>query len=241
MTTFDPSRVATLVFDVGGVFAYPRFEPVRAQLSEWGGEPLPDETFLRAHHAGVLALTLAQRDRGVSRFSEDYWYFYDHAYGAQVGVDEDRRAALRPSIRTAWDWIHADNVAAFARLVAGGHRAAVVSNNDGTTVEQMRRFGVCQIGPGPLPEVAAIVDSTVVGIAKPDPAIFTPALEALGVEPEQALYVGDTVYADVDGALAAGMQVVQVDPYDDHADFSHSRVRDLTTLETQLGSARSAG
>ncbi len=234
MTTFDPGRVSAVIFDIGGVFTYPTFDPVRQQLSVWGIDHSDDEPFLRAHHAGVRALTLARRDRGVSGHSEDYWYTYDHAYGARLGVGEDRMSALRSSIRTDWDWVHIDNVAAFARLVGSGLPAAVVSNNDGTAVEQMRQANVCQVGSGPLPSVAAIVDSTVVGILKPDPAIFAPALDALGVEPARALYVGDTVYADVDGALAAGMQVVQLDPFDDHVDFDHARLPDVAAVEDAL-------
>ena len=234
MTTFDPRRVSAVIFDIGGVFTYPTFHPVREQLGAWGIHHPDTEPFLRAHHAGVHALTLARRDRGVSGHSEDYWYTYDHAYGARLGVGEDRMADLRPSIRTNWDWVHVDNVAAFNRLVDSGLPAAVVSNNDGTAAEQMRDLGVCQVGSGPLSPVAAIVDSTVVGILKPDPAIFTPALEALGVEPDRALYVGDTVYADVDGALAAGIQVVQLDPFDDHAEFDHTRLPDVASVETAL-------
>lgn len=234
MTTFDPSRVSAVVFDIGGVFTYPTFGPVREQLAVWGIDRPDDEPYLRAHHAGVHALTLARRDRGVSGHSEDYWYTYDQAYGATLGVGDDRMAELRRSIRTDWDWVHGANVAAFARLVAAGLPAAVVSNNDGTAAQQMRREEICQVGSGPLPSVAAIVDSTEVGIMKPDPAIFAPALDALDVEPDRALYVGDTVYADVDGALAAGMQVVQLDPFDDHVAFGHTRLPDVAAVEASL-------
>ncbi|MDH3301685.1 MAG: HAD hydrolase-like protein [Acidimicrobiia bacterium] len=234
MTTFDPGRVSAVIFDIGGVFTYPTFHPVRHTLSAWGIDHPDDEPFLRAHHAGVHALTLARRDRGVSGHSEDYWYTYDHAYGAKLGVGEERMAELRTSIRTDWDWVHLDNVAAFARLVKSGLPTALVSNNDGTAAEQMQDLGICQIGPGPLPSVATIVDSAIVGILKPDPAIFAPALEALDVEPGRALYIGDTVYADVDGALAAGMQVVQLDPFDDHADFGHARLPDVAAVEAAL-------
>lgn len=234
MTTFDPYRVSAVIFDIGGVFTYPTFHPVRDQLAVWGIEHPEDEPFLQAHHAGVHALTLALRDLGVSGHSEDYWYTYDHAYGAKLGVGEERIAELRPSIRTDWDWVHLDNVVAFARLVDSGLPAALVSNNDGTAAEKMRDLGVCQVGPGPLSSVATIVDSAIVGILKPDPAIFTPALEALDVEPDRALYIGDTVYADVDGALAAGMQVVQLDPFDDHVDFGHTRLPDVAAVEVAL-------
>lgn len=234
MTTFDPRRVSAVVFDIGGVFTYPTFQPVREQLIVWGIDHPGDEPFLQAHHAGVHALTVARCDRGVSGHSEDYWFTYDHAYGAKLGVGESRIAELRPSIRTDWDWVHVHNVAAFTRLVESGLPAAVVSNNDGSAADKMRDLGVCQVGPGPLSSVAAIVDSAIIGILKPDPAIFTPALEALDVEPERALYIGDTVYADVDGALAAGMQVVQLDPYDDHADFEHTRLADVAAVEAAL-------
>jgi FMN phosphatase YigB (HAD superfamily) len=37
------------------------------------------------------------------------------------------------------------------------------------------------------------VDSALVGIAKPAPAIFASALEALALDPEEVAYVGDSV------------------------------------------------
>jgi putative hydrolase of the HAD superfamily len=43
---------------------------------------------------------------------------------------------------------------------------------------------------------------------KPDPAIFRYALERAGVEPHEAVHVGDSLEADVAGALGAGMRAV---------------------------------
>jgi putative hydrolase of the HAD superfamily len=60
--------------------------------------------------------------------------------------------------------------------------------------------------------LAALVDGAVasaeVGAAKPDPAIFARALELAGAAPERAWHVGDSVDADVAGALAAGVRPV---------------------------------
>ena len=50
-----------------------------------------------------------------------------------------------------------------------------------------------------------MLDSALVGVEKPDPAIFRAALDALGVAPAEALYVGDLYEVDVVGARAAGM------------------------------------
>jgi putative hydrolase of the HAD superfamily len=53
------------------------------------------------------------------------------------------------------------------------------------------------------------VFSSEVGVRKPHPEIFRRALEALGVEPERALFVGDRLYEDVRGAGELGMTTVQ--------------------------------
>lgn len=46
------------------------------------------------------------------------------------------------------------------------------------------------------------------GLAKPDPAFFGVALSRAGVGPGEALMVGDTYHADVEGAIRAGMDGV---------------------------------
>lgn len=100
---------------------------------------------------------------------------------------------------------------------------AVVSNADGTVERDLRADGICQVGSGPGTPVDAILDSTVVGVAKPDPAIFRLALERLGVTAERAIHVGDTRA----GARAAGIRPVLVDPFDLHPDADCVRVASL--------------
>ncbi|KQQ47558.1 hydrolase [Duganella sp. Leaf126] len=46
------------------------------------------------------------------------------------------------------------------------------------------------------------------GRAKPDPGIFLAACQAMGVAPETAIYVGDDLRLDVQGAQAVGMRAV---------------------------------
>lgn len=53
------------------------------------------------------------------------------------------------------------------------------------------------------------VFSSELGWRKPHATIFEHALDALGVEPERALFVGDRLYEDVAGAAAVGMRTVQ--------------------------------
>lgn len=53
------------------------------------------------------------------------------------------------------------------------------------------------------------VFSSEVGKRKPHPEIFERALEALGVAPEETLFVGDRLFEDVRGASELGMATVQ--------------------------------
>jgi putative hydrolase of the HAD superfamily len=74
----------------------------------------------------------------------------------------------------------------------------VISNNFGNTQGWCDEYGL-----SPLLDV--VVDSTVVGISKPDPRVFQIALSELKVSPEETIYVGDTFLDDIVGAKQAGM------------------------------------
>lgn len=50
------------------------------------------------------------------------------------------------------------------------------------------------------------------GRRKPHPSIFHAALDALGTAPHESIYIGDTLLDDVEGARAAGMDVVWINP-----------------------------
>jgi putative hydrolase of the HAD superfamily len=55
-----------------------------------------------------------------------------------------------------------------------------------------------------------VVTSARAGARKPNPRIFRHTLEACGMEPAEVIFVGDTLYADVEGPIAYGMRAVHV-------------------------------
>ena len=66
----------------------------------------------------------------------------------------------------------------------------------------------------------------VVGVAKPDPAIFDHALPHFDeFERSRIAYVGDSVTMDIAASSAAGLHPILLDPYDDHADADFERIR----------------
>ena len=234
-----------MVFDIGGVFTVRHHDVIGGALRAAGfAAPEGPDAYHRAHHLAVRAMSdLLTEHARIDEYQKDLWLSWERGYLRGLDVTDDQldvaldavlSVVTRLEVREVWCQLLDDNIAAFHRIAAAGVPVAIVSNNDGTAEVEMARFGICQVGPGRLTEVAAIIDSTVVGHAKPDPAIFEPALAALRTAPGRTVYVGDTVHADVHGARAAGMVPVQLDPYDLHADFDHVRMRGVTELADLL-------
>jgi HAD superfamily hydrolase (TIGR01509 family) len=59
-------------------------------------------------------------------------------------------------------------------------------------------------------ELDFVIASGAVGLSKPDPALFRLAATRAGVPPREALMVGDSYRADIEGAEAAGMDAILI-------------------------------
>lgn len=232
-----------VVFDIGGVFSVPDHRKIGAALSE-AGIPAPGvshQAVHRAHFVGIRAFERATHTVEVMQ-SQD-WEVYFQMIVQAVGVAdhhiEDAADVVgdlmfnppgAPARVSAWSGVIEENLRGLRRLHDAGVPLAVVSNNDGTAAEQLLALGAAQVGEGPHVPVVAIVDSRLAGVAKPHPDIFEPAIAALGVPASRALYVGDTPHCDVRGARAAGMPVVQLDPFNLYAGWDHDRIEDVDRL-----------
>jgi putative hydrolase of the HAD superfamily len=83
--------------------------------------------------------------------------------------------------------------------------AGIISNSDGRLEWRLDQLGI-------LGRFEFVIDSAVVGVSKPDPAIFRDALRRGSLRSDQAIYVGDYYEVDVVGARSVGMLPVLLDP-----------------------------
>jgi putative hydrolase of the HAD superfamily len=235
------SGVSAILLDAGGVLIFPQPSLLSPPLRALGFAP-DVAAFEQAHYRAMALQDVATTPPAAGT----WWREYLVGYLASCGVAEDqcREAAAEVAQATmgqAWTHVGTGVMPALRALAALGLPMGVVSNSDGTVQAELRRLGVCYAPQEPQEQqegvqVGVVVDSAVVGVAKPDPAIFGIALDALGLSAsESILYVGDSLRYDVTGALAAGLRPVHLDPHGFcPAPDGHRHIRTLVELAQDL-------
>ena len=167
------SRFGAILFDAGGIFVLPDPHVLAPLLAYYGGTTDHD-AHIRAHYAGMAV-------KSHEGHAERDWSAYNLEYVRHVGVPgeaEELAAEVLGRTRNVWIWRWpvVDSVETLRTLVKREVPVGVVSNASGQIERVLRDSAVCQVGDGPGVPVRVVVDSEVVGVAKPDPAIFDFAL-----------------------------------------------------------------
>ncbi len=192
-------RPRAILFDYGGTLDGPasHWLPRFLQLYRSAGLEL---TFERFREAFDHATHCGYHDPAVAAFDLPALVEFHVARQLEhLGLTAPAVAAqvVRAFVRASRAAL-ADSRALLGRLY-GRVALGVVSNFYGNLERILEDAGFVSL-------LDAIVDSTRVGVSKPDPAIFALALERLDCEPAEALYVGDSFEKDVVGARGAGLR-----------------------------------
>ena len=206
----------------------PRRPPVRAILFDAGHTLLEfdyplfaDRLKARGHRADAAAVMAAERGARMrldveraeqaspGRTGEGRYVRY--LLDALGIADEAERRAIaewRRGFNAPIGLCHqADPEAAPAleRARARGWAVGVISNSNGSVARALEIAGLSK-------HLDFVIDSSAVGVSKPDPRIFAMGLEAAGAAPAETVYVGDSYFVDVVGARRAGLDAVLFDP-----------------------------
>ena len=149
-----------------------------------------------------------------------------------VEIDDDQLGRYLQAEHTAWDparILAAHTHPLLESLRELGLKLGLVSNafDPGWLLHHdLEQMGIAQ-------RLDFSVFSSEFGLRKPHPAIFERALEALEVEAEHSLFVGDRLYEDVRGAAEVGMTTVQALWFraDDHPDGAEPDHQAFTQLD----------
>lgn len=213
-----------LFFDVGNTLLFPNRARMLASL------PLEQRPSLESWQA-FERRTKRDFDEGMLGGGVDHsfwWTFHSYLLEELPSSNDGLRDELVKNTRISanWDQILPGTREALQRL-GKKYRMAVISNADGKIEDVLRRCGIADC-------FESITDSGIVGVEKPNAAIFEAALRAMKASPGESLYVGDVYSVDYVGATAAGMQAVLFDVAGAYRDRGVPRVQSLAQLETWL-------
>jgi putative hydrolase of the HAD superfamily len=187
-------------------------EPPWISLRDRVPDEVPDERLeaaLRAEMAYYREHAHEGRDeRSLADLRRRCAALVSEQVGVEISVDE-----LVEAIRFE---AYPDVAPALSGLRDRGLRLIAVSNWDCSLPRVLARCGLERMLDG-------TVTSAEAGARKPDPAIFSAALELASCEAAEALHVGDTEEEDVAGARAAGIRPLLID--------REGREGDITSLE----------
>ncbi|HEX5945049.1 MAG TPA: HAD family phosphatase [Acidimicrobiales bacterium] len=189
----SPPDIQAVLFDFSGVLTTSPWPTITASA---GG----DLTFLTGPYHEDTDHPWHRLERG--EITIDEWLAAVNAAAEEAG----RTLDLTPMQTLLTDLaVHDDVVAHIGGLRADGYRTALVTNN----VREAEAGWRAMIPVDDLFDI--VVDSSSVGMRKPDPAIFTHTLDLLGgVAPDRAVFLDD-VESNLVGARLAGLHTILVD------------------------------
>jgi putative hydrolase of the HAD superfamily len=199
--------VAALLLDAGNTLVFLDFDAIAEVVAGAGVPCSPTALAAReplAKRRYEVALAAGQsHDRG--------WDIYMEAL-LEPAVDPRRMATLVAGLHAEharfnlWRAVPPGTRTALEALRQASFKIGVVSNSEGGIAALLDAVGLDDL-------FDTVVDSAREGVRKPDPEIFRRACARVGVAPGAALYAGDIPSVDVDGARAAGLQAILIDPF----------------------------
>ena len=220
-------RIDTVLLDAGGVLVFPNWDRVADTLARHG-IPVPADALRAAEPQARRAIDTASHVTATNDADRGSRYFRLVFSGAGVPPDAPLQGALAElwayhGEHNLWEDVPPDVPLQLERLVEMGVRLAIASNANGALHRLLDRLGLTRY-------FAAICDSCVEGVEKPDPRFFRIVLDRAGASAATAIHVGDLYHVDVVGARHAGLRAVLLDPHDLYRDYDVERVRNLAQI-----------
>ncbi len=195
-------KLRGLIFDFGGVIIKTPFEllrPMEARLGlaphtlDWHGPFAPERDDLwRRMQRGEIT-------------EREYWHERAREAGAAVGESWTMRELVAALEASEDEFVRPEGRAALEAARAAGIPVAMLTN-DLEAFHGDAWFPTLSLAP--LFDV--VVDGSITGFLKPDPRAYALALEALGLEAHEAVFVDDQP-RNAEGAEAVGLRTVRFD------------------------------
>ena len=196
------NKIRTIFFDAGNTLIFPDYFVIQKALSEFGIE----STIAKIRQAEYEALAEAQKEKGTQS-----WKVYFSIWLKMAGAKEENVKKIYAGLwekhrqKNLWSLAEESAIETLAELKKRQYKLGVISNSDGSIEKLLTNCGLAKY-------FDSIIDSSVLGIRKPDVKIFEFALREMKAKPGESLFIGDSYEIDVLGAENAGLTAVLFDP-----------------------------
>jgi HAD superfamily hydrolase (TIGR01662 family) len=182
------------------------------------------------YEQGRLAALAALERHPELEHDDEIWFTFTDRIVREMGGTPPQSYDCAVEITRGWEQhenfeLYEDVIPVLDRLRGAGLKIGLVSNS-ARDVHAFARHHALDIDAG--------ISSFHHGKTKPHASIFRAVLDLLDVDAADAAMVGDTIDADIDGALAIGMKAVLVDRLGQHPEVP-DRITDLYALPAVLG------
>lgn len=232
-------NITTVLFDLDGTLRHNHpngFDIFIGFLKELGFALTPEQIHAGhrwTHYYWSIAPEMHADMREFGGEGADFWRRYTQRQLQSLGITGDL-PALAARIAALFDERYApihqvpdDVIPTLLRLRELGYTVGLVSNRLEPLTSLVTELGLANFFVFTLSAGEA-------GSWKPEPAIFHKAVEMASCRPEQTVYVGDNYYADVEGAQAAGLHPILIDPHGLFPEAICPVIRSLGELEAAL-------
>ena len=200
-------QIKAVLFDLGWTLIRTAEVPkIYKRILETYGVRVSVDEVLKAHRANEKEFDVVE---GQIEFGKDFWIKWNLKVLERLGIEENREF-LAKKIDELW-WEHADLevypdvVETLVQLKAKGVKTGVVTNGLKSDFQQILR----KLKLTDWFDVVVGVNTCDKG--KTDREIFLYALDKLRVHPEEAVFIGDSIKYDYEGAKRAGLKPLVID------------------------------
>ena len=199
-------EIKAVLFDVGNTLVYSHPDVTFQRILAANGIAKPLEEVREALIRGNAEFNIAKHEELSAREFYTRWNIVQLKH---LGIEGSRAKRLAAEIESKWwefeeTYVYKDVKETLHRLRQMGLKLGIVTGGFEEDIEVI----MPRTGLDDLFDVKVGVNTT--GKRKPHPKAFKHALRQLGIRPSEAIFVGDNLKADYEGAEKAGMTPVLI-------------------------------
>ncbi len=164
---------------------------------------------------------------GMITSGQEFWVRWNAEVLEKAGIQENKAFLARKIDELWWEYadleVYPDVIETLTQLKSKGLKTGVITNGLKRDYEQI----LVELKLTDFFDIVIGIDTC--NKAKPDKEIFLHAINILDVHPEQAVFIGDSVKCDYEGARHAGLKPLLIDR-EGKASESLETIRSLTEV-----------